>query len=355
MVSGGSAGCPGCGRAGWCRTRRPFACRGAPGREDSGCWGGQPGPVGGGARTGRAPTPLIPVCTASSSPAPAVHAVGVFRTAGAGQVLELEAGHGRDAPYFARAGFTVQATDFSPAGLRQLRHAAGHRLQPRRPAATPARHARAGHRRTDQHRGARRTRAAALTHGSVDGVFARTCCRAWPWTSPPGRCTPWPTTSGVSCVRAAPSCGPSVRHTGDAHQGAGTAHGDGIYEHGGSAVRFSRALVDALAEGWRLKEVHALEEGGLARPCGASPRPRPGEQPALVPTEPITAGPQGRRAPGGQPFAGRRTRQTNPSRSRYTRSHWSRWRAAASSAWALSGWSGWSRAQEVSVPVQAHS
>ena len=28
----------------------------------------------------------------------------------------------------------------------------------------------------------------------------------------------------------------TVRHTGDAHYGAGTGHGDDIYEHGGVAV-----------------------------------------------------------------------------------------------------------------------
>ncbi|WP_330290162.1 class I SAM-dependent methyltransferase [Streptomyces sp. NBC_00576] len=37
---------------------------------------------------------------------------------------ELGAGHGRDALYFAREGFTVQATDFSPVGLEQLRGSA---------------------------------------------------------------------------------------------------------------------------------------------------------------------------------------------------------------------------------------
>lgn len=39
-------------------------------------------------------------------------------------VCELGAGHGRDALYFAREGLTVQATDFSPVGLEQLRDAA---------------------------------------------------------------------------------------------------------------------------------------------------------------------------------------------------------------------------------------
>ncbi|WP_046730724.1 hypothetical protein [Streptomyces humi] len=39
--------------------------------------------------------------------APAVHAAAALRVAGARDVLELGAGHGRDALYFARRGFTV--------------------------------------------------------------------------------------------------------------------------------------------------------------------------------------------------------------------------------------------------------
>ncbi|MFK4099917.1 class I SAM-dependent methyltransferase [Streptomyces sp. NPDC019531] len=56
--------------------------------------------------------------------APAVHAARVFHTAGARDVLELGAGHGRDALFLAREGFLVQATDFSATGLGQLRAAA---------------------------------------------------------------------------------------------------------------------------------------------------------------------------------------------------------------------------------------
>ncbi len=58
----------------------------------------------------------------------------------------------------------------------------------------------------------------------------------------------------------------TVRHTGDSHYGTGTAHGDDICEHGGFAVHFfDRALVDTLADGWTLNEVHAFEEGELPR------------------------------------------------------------------------------------------
>src|SRR5699024_11127065 len=49
-----------------------------------------------------------------------------FRAESAHSILELGAGHGRDALHFAREGFAVQATDFSSTGLEQLRARAAH-------------------------------------------------------------------------------------------------------------------------------------------------------------------------------------------------------------------------------------
>ncbi|XIE81495.1 class I SAM-dependent methyltransferase [Streptomyces sp. SBR177] len=178
--------------------------------------------------------------------APALHAAGVFRAAGARDVLELGAGHGRDALYFAREGFTVRAADFSPTGLEQLRTAA--------------------------HAQGVVARVTTLVHDvreplplpddSVDAVFAHMLlCMALSTEE---------IHAAVSEIRRVLRPGGSlvytVRHTGDAHYGAGTAHGDDIYEHGGFAVHFfDRALVDGLAEGWTLDEVHAFEEGDLPR------------------------------------------------------------------------------------------
>jgi SAM-dependent methyltransferase len=66
----------------------------------------------------------------------------------------------------------------------------------------------------------------------------------------------------------------TVRHTGDAHYGAGTPHGDDIFEHGGFAVHFfDRALVDALAEDWSLEEVHGF--GGRVAPAAVAHHPKP--------------------------------------------------------------------------------
>ncbi|WP_236796206.1 class I SAM-dependent methyltransferase [Amycolatopsis sp. GM8] len=173
--------------------------------------------------------------------APAVYAAGVF--AGAKTVLELGAGHGRDALFFARRGFVVHATDFSATGLAQLRKAA------------------AGDERVHTHEHDVRD-PLPLPDSSVDGVFAHMLlCMALT--------TPQIHTAVAEVRRVLVPGGTfvyTVRHTGDAHYGAGVAHGDDIFEHGGFAVHFfSRELVDALAEGWRLREVHPFSEGDLPR------------------------------------------------------------------------------------------
>ena len=178
--------------------------------------------------------------------APAVHAAAVFRGAGARSVLELGAGHGRDALFFAREGFTVRAADFSPAGLEQLRAAAEEQGVAARVTTTV-------HDVRDP---------LPLPDASVDAVFAHMLlCMALSTRE---------IRAAVQEVRRVLRPGGTfvytVRHTGDAHFGAGTAHGDDIYEHGGFAVHFFHSeLVDVLAEGWRLDDVHAFEEGGLPR------------------------------------------------------------------------------------------
>jgi SAM-dependent methyltransferase len=177
---------------------------------------------------------------------PAVHASRVFRAAGARDILELGAGHGRDALHFARKGFTVQATDFSATGLEQLHRGALAQGTARRVTMVvhDVRHP------------------LPLPDHSVDTVFAHMLlCMAL-------------STAEIQAVaseirrvlRPGGILVYTVRHTGDAHYGTGVAHGDGIFEHGGFAVHFfDRALVDELAEGWSLDEVHGFEEGELPR------------------------------------------------------------------------------------------
>ncbi|WP_053164181.1 class I SAM-dependent methyltransferase [Streptomyces noursei] len=178
--------------------------------------------------------------------AAARHAVAAFRAAGARHVLELGAGHGRDALAFARAGFSVHATDFSATGLDQLRRAAQEQGLDGR-ITTAVHDVRAP---------------LPLPDDSVDAVFAHMLlCMALSTRQ---------LRDVLAEVRRVLRPGGAfvytVRHTGDAHYGTGVAHGDGIYEHGGFAVHFfDRALVDELAVGWQLTEVHGFEEGALPR------------------------------------------------------------------------------------------
>ncbi|MBF6329620.1 class I SAM-dependent methyltransferase [Nocardia transvalensis] len=174
------------------------------------------------------------------------YAAEVFGTAGAHEVLELGAGHGRDALYLARCGFRVTAADFSSVGLDQLV-------------------------RTATQTGVSE-RVSVLEHDvrqpiplrdrSVDAVFAHMLlCMALS--------TPQILALVAEIRRVLRPGGTfvyTVRHTGDAHFGTGTSLGDDIYEHGGFAVHFfSRALVDTVADGWIPTDLHAFEEGDLPR------------------------------------------------------------------------------------------
>lgn len=162
------------------------------------------------------------------------------------KVLELGAGHGRDSLYFARQGFEVVASDFSDIAVAQICRAA----QALRVA----------------------TRVAAIVHdmrdnlpqasGSVDAVYAHMAlCMALSTRE---------IHAAVADVRRVLRPGGkfiyTVRHTGDAHYGTGCEHGDDIFESGGFAVHFfSRELVESLATGWNLDDVHDFDEGELPR------------------------------------------------------------------------------------------
>lgn len=178
--------------------------------------------------------------------AAAVHAARVFRERGATSVLELGAGHGRDTIFFARNGFAVHATDFSTAGLSQLRESA-----------TAA--GVAGLVRTTEHDV---RRPLPFADRSVDAGFAHMLlCMALSTEQIHALVT-----EVRRVLRPGGAFVYTVRHTGDAHYGTGTAHGDDIYEHGGFAVHFfSRDLVDDLAAGWHLCDVYPFEEGDLPR------------------------------------------------------------------------------------------
>jgi SAM-dependent methyltransferase len=177
---------------------------------------------------------------------PARHTAEVCRAAGAGTVLELGAGHGRGAQFFARKGFTVHATDFSATAPEQLTAA--------------ARKCGLADRITTTVHDVRDPLPAPDT--SVDAVFARMLlCVAL--STKEIRAT---MDEIARVLRPGGLLVHTVRHTGDAHYGKGIDHGDGIYEHGGFAVHFfDEALLKSFAQGWKMHRVDAFEEGELPR------------------------------------------------------------------------------------------
>lgn len=176
---------------------------------------------------------------------PGRHAANLFAAKNLTRVLELGAGQGRDTLGLLRAGLEVTALDYAAAPLDGIATDAGPGLRPllhtvvadvREPLPFPDEHFDACY--------SHMLFTMALTSGEL-ATLAGEVHRV---------------------LRPGGVCIYTVRHTGDAHYGAGQALGDNLYENGGFVVHFfDRALVERLAEGFELQEVTAFEEGGLPR------------------------------------------------------------------------------------------
>jgi SAM-dependent methyltransferase len=144
----------------------------------------------------------------SAPSAPAVYAANLFKAAGAKRILELAAGHGRDAVYFARQGFTVLAIDFSDVAIERIRRVA-------QAQSVAAQVSAIAHDMREPF---------PLENHAVDAVFAHMAlCMALSTNE---------IHAIVNEVRRVLRPGGifvyTVRHTGDAHYGAGNAYGDNI-------------------------------------------------------------------------------------------------------------------------------
>lgn len=177
---------------------------------------------------------------------PGAYAMDLFRRDGMTDVLELGAGHGRDTLAFLRAGLNVTALDYASdalAGLERAAKASGHPAQ----LTTVAHDVR---------------QPLPLPDASVDGVYSHMLFNMALTMSELDHLA----AEVARVLRPGGLHVYTVRHTGDAHYGAGTAHGDGMYENGGFIVHFfDRALVDRLTPGCTLLDVTEFEEGGLPR------------------------------------------------------------------------------------------
>jgi SAM-dependent methyltransferase len=177
---------------------------------------------------------------------PGAYAAEVFKREHVREVLELGAGQGRDTLAFLRAGLQVTALDYAPKALARIHQAA----------------AAAG----------RAERLVTLVHdvrqpvplpdASVDAVYSHMLFNM-------ALSTAQLLTLADEVRRVLRPGGLhiyTVRHTGDAHYGAGSDHGDGMFENGGFIVHFfDRALVDRLAVGYTMLDLTGFEEGDLPR------------------------------------------------------------------------------------------
>ncbi|GHF19594.1 class I SAM-dependent methyltransferase [Pseudolysinimonas yzui] len=180
------------------------------------------------------------------SSATAIYAATRFSRGGAGRVLELGSGHGRDTLHLASEGFDVLALDYSPSGLHAIR--------------TAAADAGLGSRITTMAHDVRRP--LPFPDESFDAAYAHLLL-----------CMDLSTAAILAIaqeVRRVIIPGGvfvyTVRNTGDAHFGVGLDHGDNIYETDGYAVHFfDDALIRDVAAGWHLEEIATDEEGALPR------------------------------------------------------------------------------------------
>lgn len=177
---------------------------------------------------------------------PAGQALGWFEREGIKRVLELGAGQGRDALYFARHGLQVACLDYSQTAVTGLRsRALAEGLADSIEAIT------------------RDVRLALpFEDNSVEGCYSHMLY-----------CMDFTTDQLESLAeeirRILKPGGLNIltaRHTGDSHYGKGIRHGDNRFECGGFIVHFfNRIQIERLAAGFDLVHISEFEEGELPR------------------------------------------------------------------------------------------
>jgi SAM-dependent methyltransferase len=195
---------------------------------------------------------------------PGAYGAGLFAREQIHDLLELGAGQGRDTIAFLHAGLIVTAMDYAAGAMARLQRVATD--------------ARPDDRLTTVVHDARKP--LPLPDGGFGAVYSHMLFNMALTTAE------LETLSGEvhRVLRPGGLHVYTVRHTGDAHYGAGTSHGDSMFGNGGFIVHFfDRALVDRLAVGFTLLGLTPFEEGGLPRRLWRitlrrddAPRPPPG-------------------------------------------------------------------------------
>ena len=174
------------------------------------------------------------------------YAIDLFSRERKVDVLELGAGQGRDTIAFLAAGFNVTAVDYEPESLRTL-HDKSESLGIADGLSTICRDVRDP---------------LPMGDATFDAVYSHMLFNMALTTDQLERLT-----AEVRRVMRVDGLHVyTVRHVGDAHFGAGLAHGDGMYENGGFIVHFfDRPLVDRLAAGFSIEDLREFDEGELPR------------------------------------------------------------------------------------------
>lgn len=161
------------------------------------------------------------------------------------RVLELGAGQGRDTLGLLAAGLEVHAVDYATDALAGIALAAGPELSAR--LTTSVHDVR---------------QPLPFPDGSFDACYSHMLFTMALTTAELG---------GLigevrRVLRPGGLCVYTVRHTGDAHFGAGRSLGDNLYENGGFVVHFfDRPLVERLTAGFIPEDLSSFEEGALPR------------------------------------------------------------------------------------------
>ncbi|MCL2458728.1 MAG: class I SAM-dependent methyltransferase [Desulfobulbus sp.] len=178
--------------------------------------------------------------------APAQYAAAFLQAKGEKNILELGAGQGRDALFFANQGFHVHALDYSNISVAEIQKKAIAQ----------------GHSQNISAICHDARQALPFPNNLLDACYAHMLfCMAF--TTPELH---FLSDEIRRVLKPKGICIYTVRHKGDSHYKKGMHKGDEMYEMGGFIVHFfSKEKIHELAAGYKLLDITEFEEGPLPR------------------------------------------------------------------------------------------